>query len=159
MASVEKRVRDGRTTYLCRWRDETGAQRKRSFVRKVDADRFRSEVEHQLNTGTYVDHSAGRQSFRVYAETWRAAQPHRANTAANTRSRLEHHVYPAIGNRPLAAIRNSELQAFVKGLDLAPSSVRPVWGTVTAIFRAAVRDRLIGHNPCERSRWNTSHGR
>ncbi|HEX6076349.1 MAG TPA: hypothetical protein VFZ32_13940 [Micromonosporaceae bacterium] len=45
MASVSKRVRDGRTTYLVRWRD--GARQcKKSFARKVDADRFRTTIEH-----------------------------------------------------------------------------------------------------------------
>ena len=149
MASVEKDPSRRRTPYLVRWRDESGRQRKRGFRRKIDADRFRAEVEHQLHSGTYVDHNAGRQTFREYAERWRKAQPHRPNTALNTRSRLERHVYPVLGHRPLVAIRNSELQAFVTGLNLAPSSVRPVWSTVSAIMRAAVRDRLIGHNPCD----------
>ncbi|MBX7266732.1 tyrosine-type recombinase/integrase [Micromonospora sp. Llam7] len=49
----------------------------------------------------------------------------------------------------MAAIRLSELQAFVPGLDLAPSSVRPAWATVRAIFGAAGRDRIIGHEPCD----------
>ncbi len=149
MASVEKDPSRNRTPYVVRWRDESGKQRKRGFRRKADADRFRAEVEHQLHSGTYVDHNAGRQTFREYAEKWRMAQPHRPNTALNTRSRLEYHVYPALGSRPLATIRNGELQAFVTGLELAPGSVRPLWGTVSAIFRAAVRDRLIGHNPCD----------
>jgi integrase len=148
MASVEKRVRDGRTTYLVRWRDEAGKQRKKSFPRKVDADRYRAEVEHSLNVGTYVDPVQGKTTLRVYAERWRAMQPHRPNTAANTRSRLEHHVYPVLGGRPIAALRTSELQAFVTGLELAPGSVRPVWGTLRAILRAAVVDRAIGRDPC-----------
>jgi integrase len=40
------------------------------------------------------------------------------------------------------------MQAWVSGLSLAASSVRPVWGTVRAVIRAAVRDRLIGTDPC-----------
>lgn len=148
MASVERR-KDGRPGYVCRWRDESGRQRKKSFPRKVDADRYRAEVEHKLNTGQYIDPAAGRVTLREYAEQWRAAQVHRENTASRTKSQLHRHVYPRLGARPMAAVRNSELQAFVTSLDLAPSSVRPVWGTLRAIFGAAVRDRAIGHDPCD----------
>jgi integrase len=147
MASVEKR-KDGRPGYVVRWRDEAGEQRKRSFARKGLADRYRAEVEHSLNVGNYVDPVAGKTTFKAYAEGWRNAQPHRPNTAANTKSRLERHVYPVLGGRPIAALRPSELQAWVSGLPLAPSSVRPVWGTVRAIIGAALRDRVIGTDPC-----------
>lgn len=147
MASVEKR-KDGRDGYVVRWRDEAGKQRKKSFPKKALADRYRAEVEHSLNVGAYVDPVAGKVTFRQYAEQWREAQPHRPNTAANTKSRLEVHAYPVLGGRAVAAIRPSELQAFVSGLDVAPSSVRPIWGTVRAVLAAALRDRLIGRDPC-----------
>lgn len=150
MATVEKDPSRRKTPYVVRWRDETGKQRKRGFARKLDADRFRAEVEHQMHSGTYVDPVAGRVTFEAYAERWRAMQPHRPNTAARTRSQLTHHVYPAIGSRPLVQIRASELQAFVTGLTVAPSSVRPIWATVRAILSAAVRDRLIQFDPCDR---------
>ncbi|MEU6207139.1 tyrosine-type recombinase/integrase [Micromonospora musae] len=149
MASVERR-KDGRPGYVCRWRDEAGRQRKKSFARKLDADRYRAEVEHKLNTGQYIDPKAGRITFRDYAEQWRAAQPHRPNTEARTRSQLTKHVYPTLGDRPVAQIRASELQAFVTGLPVAASSVRPIWATVRAILSAAVRDRLIPFDPADR---------
>ncbi|WP_200213396.1 tyrosine-type recombinase/integrase [Micromonospora coerulea] len=150
MATVEKDPTRRKTPYVVRWRDEAGKQRKRGFGRKVDADRFRAEVEHKLHSGTYIDPAAGRTTFEAYAERWRAMQPHRPNTAARTRSQLTHHVYPALGARQLAQIRASELQAFVTGLPLSPGSVRPLWATVRAILSAAVRDRLIPYDPCDR---------
>lgn len=149
MASVEKDASRARTPWVCRWRDEGGKQRKKGFARKVDADRFRSEVEHQLNSGTYVDHAAGRKTFQVYAQEWLAAQPYRPATQARKRSELSRHILPAIGGRSLTALRESHLQAFVTGLELEASSVRPVWATARQIVGAAVRDRLIGHDPCK----------
>lgn len=151
MASVQRRVRDGRTTYVTRWRDESGTQQKRSFTRKVDAERFRTEIEHSLNVGSYVDPRAGRQTVRDYAEAWRAAQPHRPNTAMRIKSQLEKHIYPSLGARPIAAVRPSEAQAFVSGLSstLAPGSVRTLAATLSAVFRAAMRDRLIAHDPTD----------
>ncbi|WP_262286140.1 hypothetical protein [Micromonospora sp. MA102] len=70
--------------------------------------------------------------------------------AARTRSQLTKHVYPVLGVRPLARIRARELQAFVTGLPVAPSSVRPIWATVRATLSAAVRDRLIPYDPADR---------
>lgn len=149
MVSVSRRS-DGRPGYTVRWRDESGRQRKKSFKRKVDADRFRAEIEHQLYSGTYVDPAAGRVTFREFAESWRAAQPHRPNTASRVAYELTRHVYPVLGDRPLGAIRPSEIQAFVRGLGLAPGSVRNVVATMRAIFGAAIRDRAISRDPCER---------
>jgi integrase len=42
------------------------------------------------------------------------------------------------------------VQAWVSGLDLAPSTVSVVYGKLSAIFRAAVEDRLIPHSPYTR---------
>ncbi|MDG4809928.1 tyrosine-type recombinase/integrase [Micromonospora sp. WMMD1120] len=148
MASVERDATRTKTPWVVRWRDEAGRQRKQGFAKKIDADRHRAKVEHQLATGAYIDPKLGRTTLREYGEAWRAAAVHRENTASRTKSQLHCHVYPRLGDRPMAAIRNSELQAFVTSLDLAPSSVRPVWATVRAIFGAAIRDRAIGHDPC-----------
>jgi len=61
MASVDKL---GTGRWQARWRDPAGAQRKRSFVKKSDATRFLTTVEHNILTGAYVDPAAGRQTFR-----------------------------------------------------------------------------------------------
>ena len=152
MASVEKRRDDGRAGYLVRWRDEAGRQRKKTCPRKIDADRLRAEIEHKLNAGTYVDPAAGRRTFSTCAEAWRTAQPHRPNTATRVASQLRVHVYPVLGDRPIAAVRPSEIQALIGKLStsLSPGSVRTVMATVRAIFGTAVRDRLIALDPCTR---------
>lgn len=162
MASVSKRVRAGKVSFLVRWRDEERRECKRSFPRKTDADKFRAAIEHQLNSGTYVDPKAGKITFREYGEAWRALmhtpdgasdgrQPHRTNTARRVESNLRVHVYPAIGDRPLSAIRHSEIQALVGRMaaTLKPSSVRPVVRTLSSVFNAAVRDRLIPFDPSD----------
>ncbi len=52
MASVEKRIRDGRTTWVARWRDPEGRQRKRSFTKRSDADNHVTGAEHSKLVGT-----------------------------------------------------------------------------------------------------------
>ena len=133
-----------------RWRDDAGHQRHKAFDRKADAERFLAQVTADLARGTYIDPRAGRVSFRTYTEQWRAAQVHRAATAAQVETHLRRHVYPTFGDRSLASVRPSEVQAWVRGLEqhLAPSTIEVVYSFVAGVFRAAVRDRLIVTTPC-----------
>jgi integrase len=136
--------------WQARWRDETGRQRKENYDRQADAKRAGAMVKVDLLRGTYVDPQGRRTLFESYGEQWRAAQIHRATTAAQVETHLRRHAYPRFGDRPLGSIRPSEVQAWVRGLeqDLAPSTIGVVYSFVAAIFRAAVRDRLIVSSPC-----------
>jgi integrase len=133
-----------------RWGDDAGRQRHKAFDRKADAERFLAQVTTDLARGAYFDPRAGRVSFRSYAEQWRAAQVHRATTAAQVETHLRRHVYPTFGDRSLASVRPSEIQAWVRGLEdhLAPSTIEVVYSFVAGVFRAAVRDRRIPVTPC-----------
>jgi integrase len=136
--------------WQARWRDDAGRQHKQNFDRRADAERFLAEVKTDLARGTHVDPRGGRVAFKVYAEQWRLAQVHRATTAAQVETHLRRHVYPTLGDRPLGAIRPSEVQAWVRGLEqrLAPSTIGIVYSFLAGVFRAAVRDRLIPTTPC-----------
>ena len=152
MASVKKRERDGKTTYLVRWRDESGKQCKRSFTKKLGpdgADAFCAKVKHELDSGTYVDRRAGKETFREFAERWRASQPHKPNTRRRVLSILHNWMYPAFGDRPIGAIRYSEAQGLVgqMALKLKPGSVGTAVRLMRTIFRAAVKDKVIPANP------------
>ncbi|HEX9993811.1 MAG TPA: tyrosine-type recombinase/integrase [Acidimicrobiales bacterium] len=149
MASIDK-LPNGK--YRARWRTPDGASRCKHFDRRADARRHLATVEHTKATGAYVDARAGRVTFRAYAEEWRAAQVHRPSTAAQVEGNLRRHAYPALGDRPIAAIRPSHVQAWVRGLadTLAPATVEVVYRYVAAIFRAAVADRVVATSPAAR---------
>ena len=104
-----------------------------------------------LVTGQFVDPNAGRQTVRDYAEQWRLRQVHRPTTAAHVETMLRVHVYPVLGDRPLASVLPSDVQSLVKRLsgNLAPSTVGVVHRILAAVFKAAVRDRRIVVSPCE----------
>lgn len=150
MASIAKRP-NGR--WRARYRDDAGREHARHFDRKIDAQRWLDEVSASMLTGQYVDPTAGRQTFGDYAETWRQAKPHRPGTAKAVEQHLRCYAYPVFGKRPLSSIRPSDVQSWATGLTkkhgLAASTVRTVFNTVNAVFRAAVRDRLIARTPCE----------
>lgn len=98
-----------------------------------------------------MDPAAGRVTLREYGEDWRARQHHRPATQARVETMLRLHVYPAFGDRPLSAIRPSQIEAWSKRLadTLAPATVRGLHRYLSGILAAAVRDRLIPTNPMD----------
>jgi integrase len=136
--------------YRARYRTPDGDSRSRTFERKADAERFLTATDHTKLTGEYVDQVAGRTLFGVYSQQWADAQPHRPTTAASVEQVLRVHILPTFGHRHIASIRTSEVQAWVAGLPVAPSTVRVIYGKLAAIFAAAVEDRLISRTPCTR---------
>jgi integrase len=150
MASVEKRVRNAKVTWLARWRDPDGKQRKRSFSRRIDADRFLTSVSSDMLHGKYVDPSDPT-TVKDYAESWRTAQVHRLTTRAHVETNLRKHVYPYFGERRLASVRPSEIQAWVTTLSakLSPSTVQVIHGIFAAIYKSAIRDHKVNASPCE----------
>jgi integrase len=147
MASV-KRQPSGK--WRARYRDPDGHEHARHFGRRVDAERWLTSVEHSKLVGSYVDPQAGQVTFGAFAEAWQSRNVHRPSTAAQLETNLRLHILPVLGNRPMAAVRPSEVQAWVKGRAgvLAPPTVELVYRYVVAIFRAAVADRIIVTSPC-----------
>src|SRR5436853_7774416 len=110
MEHVEKR---GPGRWRARYRGPDGRERSQTFSKRVDAERFVTAVEHSKLIGAYVDPADGRVTFGTYAERWRVVQPHREGTAISVEQDLRLHIYPILGQRPLAAVRASEVQALV----------------------------------------------
>jgi len=91
-------------TWLARWRDPEGRQRKRTFPRKADAGRFLTTVEHSVLTGSYVD---GRSRVRVgdWSVQWLDGQVQLTpSTRARYASVLRRQVLPCWGSVPLARV-------------------------------------------------------
>ena len=64
---------------------------------------------------------------------------------------MRNHVLPRWERSPLSGIDHSAVQAWVKSLGerLSPASVSECFRITSGVMRSAVRDRLVGHNPCE----------
>jgi integrase len=136
---------------MARWRDDSDRQKKESFAKKSDAERRLTTVEADKLRGAYIDPDAGKVSFKSYAEQWRKDQlHHRASTTEQAEIRLRLHVYPEIGDRPMASIRRSDVQRVVTLASerLAPATVSVMYSYVSAVFKAAVVDRVIASSPC-----------
>ncbi|GAA3172767.1 site-specific integrase [Blastococcus jejuensis] len=156
MASVETRPsrRNGREVrvYDVRFRDPDGRQRKKTFGKKGDADRFAATVEADKLRGLYVDHS-DRTTVAEYARSWAAARPHRPSSARRVSSLIETHIAGTrLGDRRLAAVRPSEVQAWAtdRAQVLAPSTLRNLVSLLRSIYSSAVLDRLVAASPVVR---------
>lgn len=138
--------------WLARYVDDRGSEHTKSFTRKVDAGQWLDGQTAAVVTGTHVDPRAGDITLRDYAEHWRKIQVQRPSSRAHIETMLRRHAYPTLGDRPLSSILPSDIQAWVKGLELAPATVGVIHGIVSTIMKAAIRDRRIVSNPCEGSK-------
>lgn len=150
MGRVAKDPRDGK--WLARWRDPSGKQGKKSFRRKIDAERFLNEMMSQINRGMYVDPAAGKIAFGAYAETWATGLAHlKETTASRYRDVLRTHVLPKWGDWRLGKIAHSDVAIWVSELrkHLAAGSVRKVYLVLAMILESAVQDGRLGRNPAK----------
>lgn len=149
MASVEKRTDRGEVTWLVRWRDPDGRQRKKTFTRQAEARKHAVTVDADIVRGQYVDLSH-RMTVAEYARTWAASRPHRPTTARRTAGLIENHIAGTrLGSRRLAEVRPSEVQGWATeraGL-LSPATARGVVSLLRSVFAAAVLDRLVPSSP------------
>jgi integrase len=146
VASIDRRPHG---KWRARWREYPGGpQRARHFTRKIDAERHLVQVQHQLMSGTYVTPEAGRISLREFADVYLARQPWRSATSELAEYGIGY-ALRSLGDRPLSSIRKGDVQSFVTGLSLAPTTVRVVFQHLNALLDAAVEDRLIVANPAK----------
>jgi integrase len=130
--------------------DDCGLPVKRNFEYKEDAEAYDAELKAAVKAGTYVDDKAGKVTFREYAEQWRKRRRKQGySTAERVERGLRIHVYPAIGDVPMSVLsrRVSIVSDWIAGMTLHPNTARLLIGTVSAVFKAAIDDRVIARNP------------
>jgi len=151
MASIHRQTHDGAVTWQARWREpHDDRQRKKTFARKIDAERFVVTLEADKVRGTYLDPNAGKILLRDYATQWLAAQTFEDSTRVATEVRIRVHVLPTLGALELRAIKPSNVQQWLRTLEnLAATYQRVIYSSLNAILTAAVDDELIARNPCK----------
>lgn len=134
-----------------RYRDADGVQRKENFAKRPQADARAAEVENDLNKGQFIDRAAGRETFRTLGEAWRTSAIHRERTEGRVERTLRLHLYPAFGNRGVASIKRSDVQAWVKSQSARyeASTVGSHFEVLSTVMRMAVLDGALRVSPCE----------
>ena len=97
----------GKPRYDVNYREPDGRQRRKTFARKSDADTFASTVEADKVRGTDMDVSAGKVTFKAYAEQRLAAQTFDVTSHGSAERQLRLHVYPVLGGTQLRLIKPS----------------------------------------------------
>jgi integrase len=160
-----------------RWDDPNAPKRRqprRNFDLKVGkhpelhADAFDAKIQRDLDTNSYTDPDAAEVTLRDYGEEHRKARVHGESAASGLEGRLRNHVYedpqqPGSGRTPkgglsigqhslgLLAARPSLVAKWSASIPLADGSRKLVLGDVSAIFRAAVEDHIVGSDPTKSS--------
>ena len=148
MAQVTRNSADGR--WLARWRDPSGHQRKKSFARKVDAQRWLDQALSDLHRGRYIDPAAAKAMTGAYAAQWASGLAHlKVSTATRYRGIVRVHIVPRWGTWQLGKITPSDVNAWIADLavGLRPGTVRQTHRVLSLILDSAVADGLIARNP------------
>lgn len=139
------------------------------FDRKIDAQRFLTGLDADINRGTYLDPAAGKTLFKDYAAEWMEAQTWRPSSRAGLSTTMRLQVMPQWGDRPLNSIRPTEVQAWATHLltagrtkldddgrevsyGYAPASVERAVSLFSNVLAAAVDDGLLPASPVRRIR-------
>jgi integrase len=144
LADIDSR----RGKHVARWREPSGRQRSKAFDKYRDAQRHLTKTQSAIDEGRYVAPEAGKITLRDYSESWLAAQTFGESTRETHERELRLHVYPVLGDKQLAAIQPSWIQAWVKGLGTGPQYARNILTLLATILNAAVDDEKIPKNPC-----------
>jgi integrase len=152
MAHIEKRIRNGRTTWRTRYRGPDGLERSQTFSRRSDAERFATTVEADKLRGAWVDPSLAQTSFEKWTQRWWdttvALKP---KTRAGYDSLLRTHILPTFATAPLARIQPIDVREWVAELvasGLSGSRVRQSYNVLSAILKAAVASGYLVKSPC-----------
>jgi integrase len=154
MAHIERRVRNGKTTYRVRYRDPAGSLRSKVFARKADAQRFLNETETAKARGTWTDPALGRVLFRDWlGECWATTTDLRPSTRARDGMLLRRYALPRFGDLALVAISQRDVRAWVAELSagpLAPATVKKAYQLLGKVMGAAVDAGMLAQSPCRR---------
>lgn len=139
--------------YVAQW-TEGGQRRSRSFETKDAAHAHLGKIARAKLDGTHIN--SHRITFGEYGDQWVQTQIHqRASTREQMESRWRLHIRPALGHMLLTEITPKDIQSAVlhwatRAEPLAPSTIQVTYAYTSAVFKAAVRDRLISRSPCEK---------
>jgi integrase len=154
MAHIERRVRNGKTTYRARYRDPAGREHAKVFARKADAQRFLTEMENHKLKGTWTDPALGRVLFRDWLGEWWATTTNlRPTTRERNETLLRRYALPRFADLALVAISQRDVRAWVaelSGRGLAPATVQKAYQLLGKVMGAAVDAGMVMQTPCRR---------
>ena len=149
--TVTKRDDKWRARY---WHPELGTQHQATFERKADAQKWLRQELEKIDSGRWVGASAGKVTFEEFFESWAARQVWMTNTQVAMSLAVRQTPFRSM---ELRRIRTTDIETWIKSMTvptqtrgaLAPGTIKTRFVNVRSVFRAAVRDQLIGVDPSD----------
>lgn len=149
MAHIRKHPVTGKPQV--RWRDPSGRERSKTFLRSTDARAFVAEIEHEISRGTLFDRSLSKTPFSVAAAAWLEGRVAlRRSSWVRDESYLRRHVISFFGGHPVGSITRDLIEEWVRGLSssgLAPMTVRQVVRILRCVLDDCVERGLVASSP------------
>ena len=137
-----------RTAWRAHYRTPAGAQRNKTFARKIDAERFLAGVASAKVIGTYVDPALAKVTVGVWSQRWLDGQAHlKPSTRSRYEGVLRKHIHPKWDGVKLANVSHSDVQAWVSELARghSPATVHKIHRVFSLVLDMAVKDLSLIH--------------
>lgn len=147
--------------YMVRYRTPDRKQStKRGFKTKRDAQQWMNKMETDKAAGQFIHPMAGNITVGELGPEWLARKKHlKPSSLKPLHSAWKNHVGSVWGDRQVASIRHTEIQAWTTDLhhgdeakDAPPKSATVViraYGILSGILDDAVKDNILARNPAE----------
>ena len=147
----------GNKLWLC-WHDATGKRHQEPSGLEVGEEKLAKEalrrIVARVEAGAKLDEATeGPVTVARYERQWTAERKVQGViTATDESSRLCRHVMPILGSTKLEELRPRHIRDLVRHLrantDLAPRTIRHIYGALHTMLHNAVVDELLVANPC-----------
>src|SRR3954470_2701337 len=153
---IRKRLRsDGSTAWQVRLK-EGGEEQLKTFERKRDAEQWLLDRQAARLRGDLISPEMQVVTVGELAEAWVATWPGRLEPTSQRRYEqlMRLYVLPELGRERAASMTHGDVAGFIAGLPatMAPSTVKKVHATLSAIFTEGIRSGLVRVNPCRHQR-------
>jgi integrase len=121
-----------------------------TFEAKADANAWLSTVQTDLLRGSWVNPTAGKQTFGDYARCWLDGRSDlRPSTRGKYEELLRRHLIPKFGAREIARLAPSDVRAWYHVLAAQHrTTADDAYRALRAILNTAVADELLVKSPC-----------
>lgn len=147
MASIQRH----RSAWRCKWYDETGQQRYKSFPTRPEAEAFKDRVEATVVLkGSAPAVLDGAVTLAQWWDRWEPAQDWRTSSRNSAGTHWRRWIKPTFGSMPVAAISTIDVRHWHRVLEekgLSPAYRNQINTTLVAVLKGAVVDEVITRNP------------
>jgi integrase len=152
---VDRTLKDGTTStrWRVRWRNTDGQPRSENYNRKKAAEERKRQIEHQLDTGQYVNPHDGKTILNDYVDGWWGTKVAlKPKTEDSYRGLLRREIEPVFGKTQINRIDSHAIEQWLIDMHTngaSTSRIRQSYNLLHQILDHATRHRIIARNPAQ----------